>query len=141
MFGLNRDSNPGPLAPKARIIPLDHWAATVIFKFNAFVFFVLCTLGMIMHSFGIGFRTFSNRIENWSNWYWVLKLWNRFEITSDHHCGGRDFSCQVTLSGWKCAEKSLLHSDDQQLFRALANEVALYRNTHYHTAVTSTKPY
>ena len=23
-FGLNRDSNPGPLAPKARIIPLDH---------------------------------------------------------------------------------------------------------------------
>ena len=25
--GLNRDSNPGPLAPKARIIPLDHWAA------------------------------------------------------------------------------------------------------------------
>ena len=22
--GLNRDSNPGPLAPKARIIPLDH---------------------------------------------------------------------------------------------------------------------
>ena len=24
--GLNRDSNPGPLAPKARIIPLDHWA-------------------------------------------------------------------------------------------------------------------
>ena len=27
--GLNRDSNPGPLAPKARIIPLDHWAAEV----------------------------------------------------------------------------------------------------------------
>ena len=26
-YGLNRDSNPGPLAPKARIIPLDHWAA------------------------------------------------------------------------------------------------------------------
>ena len=25
--GLNRDLNPGPLAPKARIIPLDHWAA------------------------------------------------------------------------------------------------------------------
>ena len=24
--GLNRDSNPGPLAPKARIIPLDHSA-------------------------------------------------------------------------------------------------------------------
>ena len=24
--GLNRDSNPGPLAPKARIIPLDHLA-------------------------------------------------------------------------------------------------------------------
>ena len=23
-FGLNRDLNPGPLAPKARIIPLDH---------------------------------------------------------------------------------------------------------------------
>ena len=23
-IGLNRDSNPGPLAPKARIIPLDH---------------------------------------------------------------------------------------------------------------------
>jgi hypothetical protein len=22
--GLNRDLNPGPLAPKARIIPLDH---------------------------------------------------------------------------------------------------------------------
>ena len=26
MKGLNRDLNPGPLAPKARIIPLDHWA-------------------------------------------------------------------------------------------------------------------
>ena len=25
-FGLNRESNPGPLAPEARIIPLDHWA-------------------------------------------------------------------------------------------------------------------
>ena len=25
--GLNRDLNPGPLAPKARIIPLDHWAS------------------------------------------------------------------------------------------------------------------
>ena len=25
-WGLNRDLNPGPLAPKARIIPLDHWA-------------------------------------------------------------------------------------------------------------------
>ena len=25
-YGLNRDLNPGPLAPKARIIPLDHWA-------------------------------------------------------------------------------------------------------------------
>ena len=24
--GLSRDLNPGPLAPKARIIPLDHWA-------------------------------------------------------------------------------------------------------------------
>ena len=24
--GLNRDLKPGPLAPKARIIPLDHWA-------------------------------------------------------------------------------------------------------------------
>ena len=24
--GLNRESNTGPLAPKARIIPLDHWA-------------------------------------------------------------------------------------------------------------------
>ena len=23
---LNRDSNTGPLAPKARIIPLDYWA-------------------------------------------------------------------------------------------------------------------
>ena len=27
-IGLNRDLNPGPLAPKARIIPLDHWALT-----------------------------------------------------------------------------------------------------------------
>ena len=27
--GLNRDLNPGPLAPKARIIPLDHWALKV----------------------------------------------------------------------------------------------------------------
>ena len=27
--GLNRDSNPGPLAPKARIIPLDHWATRI----------------------------------------------------------------------------------------------------------------
>ena len=27
--GLNRDSNPGPLAPKARIIPLDHWAVNI----------------------------------------------------------------------------------------------------------------
>ena len=25
-FGFNRDLNLGPLAPKARIIPLDHWA-------------------------------------------------------------------------------------------------------------------
>ena len=25
-LGLVRDLNPGPLAPKARIIPLDHWA-------------------------------------------------------------------------------------------------------------------
>ena len=24
IVGLNRDLNPGPLAPKARIIPLDH---------------------------------------------------------------------------------------------------------------------
>ena len=34
--GLNRDSNPGPLAPKARIIPLDHWAlrkGTIRIKF------------------------------------------------------------------------------------------------------------
>ena len=30
-FGLNRESNPGPLAPEARIIPLDHWA-TLEFK-------------------------------------------------------------------------------------------------------------
>ena len=29
-FGLNRDLNPGPLAPKARIIPLDHWAVNVV---------------------------------------------------------------------------------------------------------------
>ena len=29
IFGLNRDLNPGPLAPKARIIPLDHWASYV----------------------------------------------------------------------------------------------------------------
>ena len=28
--GLNRDSNPGPLAPKARIIPLDHWAVKIL---------------------------------------------------------------------------------------------------------------
>ena len=27
--GLNRDLNPGPLAPKARIIPLDHWAICI----------------------------------------------------------------------------------------------------------------
>ena len=26
-YGLSRDLNPGPLAPKARIIPLDHWAS------------------------------------------------------------------------------------------------------------------
>ena len=30
-FRLNRESNSGPLAPKARIIPLDHWA-TLEFK-------------------------------------------------------------------------------------------------------------
>ena len=30
MCGLSRDLNPGPLAPKARIIPLDHWAAVVL---------------------------------------------------------------------------------------------------------------
>ena len=29
-IGLNRDLNPGPLAPKARIIPLDHWALKII---------------------------------------------------------------------------------------------------------------
>ena len=30
-FRLTRESNPGPLAPKAWIIPLDHWA-TLEFK-------------------------------------------------------------------------------------------------------------
>ena len=30
-LGLNRESNPGPLAPESRIIPLDHWA-TLEFK-------------------------------------------------------------------------------------------------------------
>ena len=30
-FRLNRESNSGPLAPEARIIPLDHWA-TLEFK-------------------------------------------------------------------------------------------------------------
>ena len=30
-IGLDRDLNPGPLAPKARIIPLDH-QATLIYK-------------------------------------------------------------------------------------------------------------
>ena len=38
IFGLNRDLNPGPLAPKARIIPLDHWASCIlkrqIWKYN-----------------------------------------------------------------------------------------------------------
>ena len=29
-IGLNRDLNPGPLAPKARIIPLDHWALKML---------------------------------------------------------------------------------------------------------------
>ena len=31
-FGLNRESNPGPHAPEARIIPLDHWATRYKFK-------------------------------------------------------------------------------------------------------------
>ena len=29
--GLSRDSNPGPLAPEASIIPLDHWALDKLF--------------------------------------------------------------------------------------------------------------
>ena len=33
--GLNRDLNPGPLAPKARIIPLDHWALVEISYLNS----------------------------------------------------------------------------------------------------------
>ena len=28
--GLNLESNPGPLAPEVRIIPLDHWATLQI---------------------------------------------------------------------------------------------------------------
>ena len=29
-FGLNRESNPGPLSPEARIIPLDNWATLTL---------------------------------------------------------------------------------------------------------------
>ena len=31
MLGLNRDLNPGPPAPEAGIIPLDHWATLICF--------------------------------------------------------------------------------------------------------------
>ena len=34
--GLNRDLNPGPLAPKARIIPLDHWPFITQMKLEGF---------------------------------------------------------------------------------------------------------
>ena len=37
MKGLNRDLNPGPLAPKARIIPLDHWAVVNRTELNIFI--------------------------------------------------------------------------------------------------------
>ena len=37
MFGLNRDLNPGPPAPEAGIIPLDHWAALVQFDRLAYL--------------------------------------------------------------------------------------------------------
>ena len=37
------------------------------------------------------------------------------EITTDQHYGGDTFSLVV----WKCAEKSLLHSDNHQLFRTM----------------------
>ena len=49
MIGLVRDLNPGPLAPKARIIPLDQRATydiTVLgmktFQINAFSMHILC---------------------------------------------------------------------------------------------------
>ena len=45
--------------------------------------------------------------------------WTGSDITADHHCGGEIFQHIFSLSGWKCAEKSLLHSDDQQLYRTL----------------------
>jgi hypothetical protein len=35
--GLSRDLNPGPLAPKARIIPLDHWASDGSDRINRYI--------------------------------------------------------------------------------------------------------
>ena len=42
-FGLNRESNPGALAPQARIIPLDHWAT---FQFKLYFYQVEIDMNM-----------------------------------------------------------------------------------------------
>ena len=49
----------------------------------------------------------------------LLSCISGLEITGDHHCGGEIFQSIFSQFGWKYSEKSLLHSDDRQLFRAL----------------------
>ena len=76
-FGLNRDSNPGPLAPKARIIPLDHWATRyewIVNLFNkAFV--------IVWNLFSLSVQRFFclahvehniNKIKIWEHKIWII---------------------------------------------------------------------
>ena len=56
------------------------------------------------------------------SYYWPTEL----EITAGHHYGWETFQSIFSQIGWKYFEKSLLHSDDRPLFRAMGPYIMVY---------------
>ena len=78
--GLNRDSNPGPLAPKARIIPLDHWAAEIN---SHWVLFHWKFVWEIVYSFvyvSSVFSGFLRILDCLREFYWI-EAFNWYDLT------------------------------------------------------------
>ena len=87
--GLNRDSNPGPLAPKARIIPLDHWAAVL----HVAVQWYILIMKFIDH---IELPMASKRDHNMAF------------ISARHDPLLYNYSCILTSPWWRCNGKTYI---------------------------------
>ena len=102
-IGLSRDLNPGPLAPKARIIPLDHWASsresavsTVHIRLCSSLTFLGCFECIVINLTNLRKQKLSRQVSVWISVFVDHFCWD-FKYSFDHFIAIKQCTCNIYI--------------------------------------------